>query len=381
MNLSFLSLVELRGLVDQLSLMCRVGGDLAEIFPRMTFDLTPASGARIDLNQVLYTAETSPHPPQPDQTIPVPPKTVFDLSDPSDYAQAAQAVSAAMASGDDFPAITPSVTDALAKFDPPADPQAVIEDQARLDAIWAKIDASIPPSAPDAAPAAEPSGNVAAAPDGQAVPDGAPVAEQTLPPVLPQVAPDVPDGPVAIRPLPWTVEEDTLAIEMAAQNVAEGRTIGGAVQSVAKALGRPFEGTKFRLQSKLKSAIVERAEVLARAAKAARRNERAAPAPQPKPQSEPAANPGPAFVGWPGDTPILAHLRARSMRGGWCHADDVQLLEFAELGWRSQEIEAELGYNAREIADRFKLLTNDRAFKRGDVLAALTSLIPAKAAE
>ena len=183
------------------------------------------------------------------------------------------------------------------------------------------------------------------------------------------------------KPAFWTADEDAKAIRIAADVYAKDGSIKDAATAVSTALGRPFEGTKFRLLNKLKDPIA--AELAQRRSAAIRRETASTPAPQ---------DDAPLVAIPPqGSDALTVHLLGMTRKGGWTIERDEQLISLAVMGWKPPEIATELGLSsARDVSLRFDLLTGltdtldgtkKRSFERDAVLAKLTQLLAPKAAE
>lgn len=169
--------------------------------------------------------------------------------------------------------------------------------------------------------------------------------------------------PASLRPAQWTAEEDAQIVADVVENIKSGLSKNAAIAKAAEKLGRPYEGTRFRLNTKLAGALDV---ALARAAQAQ------AKAPTPKPATTPNAAALDA---------LEFHLAHLTRTDGWTMARDIELLELTINGWDIPSIAMEMQVDSREIKARFDLLTGlytdaqdkkARRFKREDVLAALT---------
>jgi hypothetical protein len=228
----------------------------------------------------------------------------------------------------------------------------------------------------------------------------------------------------------WTETEDAQLIGMIVGDVVgHGIPMATAIRTAARWLDRPEQGTAFRCKNKLKARLGT-ALAAARAAKA-EAEALLAPIPDCADPVEPLADleqAGDATVGGhspaavqdepdmePGQrqaetavraaasiegqlaeaidhiaTPIVAHIMALTTKGGWTLERDLKLMHLSIESWQPNEIALELKIQASEIRPRFDLLTGlvedkatgkkVRCFKRKDVLEALKSLTPGKAA-
>lgn len=201
------------------------------------------------------------------------------------------------------------------------------------------------------------------------------------------------DGPVPgsasamakAMPAPWTAQEDELAVTVYVDNLNAGEGIGEAARKAADAVGRPFEGTKFRLKNKLAEQVDARLLRLLNAkalAETARRNAAAAAevsieaAPQPI-----AADPAPDVVAEkpPADADPVAidprlrrHISALSQithGRRWKPAEDLALLDDVTNGLKLAEIAADMGLDSNKV--KFRLETLIGSFSAADVLVAL----------
>lgn len=172
--------------------------------------------------------------------------------------------------------------------------------------------------------------------------------------------------PASMRPAQWTAEEDVQIVADVVENIKSGLSKNAAIAKAAEKLGRPYEGTRFRLNTKLAGALYV---ALARAAQAQAK----AKAPTPKPAATPNA---------PASDALDFHLAHLSNSDIWNISHDIELLELTINGWDIPSIAMEMQTGSREIKARFDLLTGlytdaddkkARRFKREDVLAALTA--------
>lgn len=223
----------------------------------------------------------------------------------------------------------------------------------------------------------------------------------------------------------WTEEEDAELIRLTVFSMVKmGLSKTAAIRTAAKGIGRPEQGSAFRMHHKLKdrleaalaetrSAKADAEAILSKSPEAARQD---APPPQAEVQGESAEPPvgdAPASVPEPGAgatlppdldaksrqaaidhgthiaSPIVAHIMTLPTKGGWTLERDLELMELSIEGWQPNEIALQLKIQASLIRPRFDLLTglhedaNDkkvRRFKREDVLEALKSLTAGKAA-
>lgn len=160
-------------------------------------------------------------------------------------------------------------------------------------------------------------------------------------------------------PARWTDDEDArLVTEVANRMVIDRMTKGAAIAEVAAMLGRPKDGSEYRLNTKLKQDLSAALGAL-RAAE------------PPTAPIAPTLSPIAATL-----SPIEEHLLAMPTKGGWTLEMDMDLLQLAENGWAIPEIATELGKDGKAVAERFDLLTGydretkTRKWKRADLLAA-----------
>lgn len=232
--------------------------------------------------------------------------------------------------------------------------------------------------------------------------EAAPCAEPE--PVAPIVAEPADAAPPVASQVPprWTPQEDDRLIETVARLVCAGHSRAGAIASAAQMIGRPFEGTHFRVYKILKGRLDEAIlEASRHQAPGQETSEPVAPAgeaedPRPAPvaaavpagageQLAPAVPDDPAALlsgrGEPDDE-LGRHLWTLTRKGGWDFGADHRLMDLACLGWRLPDIAGEMGRPDLEVKRRFDLLVKNRAFKREavrDRLAAFLAL--AEAAE
>lgn len=209
-------------------------------------------------------------------------------------------------------------------------------------------------------------------------------------PTSPAEAPTCDTSETLGRPALWSEADDQTAIWMTAN--------GHPAEAVAARVGRPVEGTKWRLKNKLRDRIAEARALISEAAgQPARPDEPGAittedPAQDAAPEEPDAAlaavvapvppeagggtNLAPAGI----DPDLWAHAQAVPRGKIWTLQRDLELLELAELGWSPDEIGLELHVVGKEIKPRFDVLTAARRWKRAEVLAALRELAQVEAA-
>jgi len=175
-------------------------------------------------------------------------------------------------------------------------------------------------------------------------------------PVAP-VAGGATSKPAGKKPLPplWTEDEDARAIEMS--------VAGMSTKVIANTLGRPVEGTKFRLNVKLRDRISA-----AKRAAAAPLQVDPAPAPadapvaRPEPRPEPRP-PAPATLkpsvhAFDASRPlwwrqIEAVLDSIGHKAPWTPALDLELIEELARGRKLAEIAADMRIDPAKVKDRF----------------------------
>lgn len=244
-------------------------------------------------------------------------------------------------------------------------------------ALIIETGADIPAEVPAAPAQAEGSTFVAIA--GQDGGQGAAAILPTVDPVDPAPAPGSASAMADRRPAAWTEDEDARAVEIFVDARRRLVPIGEAYAAVADALGRPLEGTKFRLKNKL----AERVEAGLAPPKATPAAKTPAPAPVQPPQPAPAAPLTPT-----GELQTyLAALPRKLGREEWPLRSDLSLIEMSNQGFAKQDIAVDMGVDAKLIGERFDLLTGQhrdaddkpvRRWKVRDVLAALQALTPAQ---
>lgn len=187
------------------------------------------------------------------------------------------------------------------------------------------------------------------------------------------------------QPPRWTEEEDATAIRMAVERLrVDHWTDTELARVIAAALGRPQEGTKFRLKTKLWGAI----QAGLKAPKpAAPEPEPVAPplvvveaAPVPeavfaKPQPEPAApEPQPRPLG---NSAAARHLTSLPPSVDWTREDDIELLEALGRGFKLAEIAVDMRRDWAALKRRSDALLQfdpqkkRTAFLPGDLLKIL----------
>lgn len=225
-------------------------------------------------------------------------------------------------------------------------------------------------------------------------------------------------APASVRPNAWSAEEDDKLVALVARYILQGQPKGQAISVAAHELGRPFEGTGFRIRSKLADRLTAeidrlRADALADLIQ----THQSDPAPQPVAEEAagnnvsltPAADqpadahpPVPTSADDPADgaavspapsatlSPIEAHLHGLPRKGGWTMERDHELLELICAGWAMPEISAEMAIQAGDVKARFDLLSGlhrnaedkmVRRWTRDELLAALTPWVKVEAAE
>lgn len=268
-----------------------------------------------------------------------------------------------------------------------------LADQSLADAL---IDAFTPstvaaPSSPAPAPVEPPPAD-----EGQA--GGVPIAAVTSP----AHAAEVRDAPLpgsasalAASSLgmasAWTAEEDARLVALVVEGVKSGMTRRQAILAAAREIGRPEGGAEFRCKHKL-AARLHVALMPDLAAEPTPRMSPAEPARQDAEQAEVAAaavESIPAAVQTHGD-PLLAHLRGVTDKGGWSLQRDIDLLEFAILGWPASDIALEIRMQVAAIKPRLDTLTGlhedeatgkkVRRWTREEVLAGLQALVSERVA-
>ena len=211
-----------------------------------------------------------------------------------------------------------------------------------------------------------------------------------------------------LLPATWSEDEDTrLVAGIVAAMVGQGLIKSAAIRAMAAQLGRPEQGTAFRVHHKLKARLDD-ALAAAQTAKAEAEALLAkSPATEPTGTAQWDAAVGgdtPAAVQDEPDLdarsreaatahgngpasftadPVTAHLMALTDKGGWTVERDHELMELSIAGWHPNEIALQLQMQASAIKPRFDALTGQytddsgkkaRRFTREDVYAALTRL-------
>lgn len=310
-----------------------------------------------------------------------------------------------------------------------ATPPEEVDVQAIVNAVFADMDRAAqlkqnpPPAVPDAdgaavepAPAVVvPTAGADATPyDGLDFPDAgaaedAPDPVPSLDPVAPPPAAVVEPSPAAratvagdvdpAKPAPWTAEEDDRLVQLVAEAMADGEKLNRAAAAAANVLGRPEEGTKYRVYNKVKDRVYdalgqlkkptaeqttpEPARQLAGADAVGRAGGASQPAPgapkaEPKPAPKPPA-PKAAPVP-PADLPpelasAAAHLRSVTPFGKWTPTMDRDLLrELVDLRWPLHEVCLDLGVSTIQAHQRLHTLTKGKALKNAEIWAAMQAL-------
>lgn len=177
----------------------------------------------------------------------------------------------------------------------------------------------------------------------------------------------------------WTDAEDVRALEIYGAALRLGVTKDAAHLAVAKELGRPVLGVRFRFRNKL----VERADRLTVAILLKKAGPATLPQPEEKPKVAGAApvalpqpeGPHPARIAAkaptsPPSADIAGHLATLPVARGWDSAWDVGLVEMACDGLDMGAIAADLRSDAGAVKARFDALTglykdaNDKACRR-----------------
>ncbi len=203
------------------------------------------------------------------------------------------------------------------------------------------------------------------------------------------------------RPAAWTPEEDEKLVSLVALGIVGGKVKQQAVVTAAHELGRPFEGTRFRLHTKLADRLTAKIESL-RTDAVSRLIDTHQPDPQPPVPTVPAVEPASGAPSSPAPdapvdmaaqadpSPIEAHLLGLPRKGGWTMERDHELLELICAGWAMPEISAEMSIPAGDLKARFDLLSGlhrnaddklVRRWSRDELLAALTPWVKSQAAE
>lgn len=186
-----------------------------------------------------------------------------------------------------------------------------------------------------------------------------------------------PSGP------PWSTDDDARAVAIYAEAVAGGVKIGDAQRLVAETLGRPIEGTKSRLNKKLKlqvvvalsgqtatdAAKIVRAKVVAAgvsdyqgaAVKPAAPVSPVAPKPAPAPAPTPAPSSGLVV---PTEGPLTgtqrtvrAHLNTLGNIPPFSPQDDLDIAMMLCSGSKIDLVSTSLGLDSKLIKDRWHALT------------------------
>lgn len=303
-----------------------------------------------------------------------------------------------------------------------ATPPEEVDVQAIVNAVFADMDRAAqlklnsPPAVPDADGAAvEPApavvqdaaGADATPYDGLDFPDaGCPVAAvPDLDPVAPPPAAVVEPSPAAratvagdvdpAKPAPWTAEEDDRLVQLVAEAMADGEKLNRAAAAAANVLGRPEEGTKYRVYNKVKDRVYD---ALAQLKKPAAEQNAPKPAEVPggavavgsaggggqpapgAPKAEPKPVPKPPAPKPPANLPpelasAAAHLRSVTPFGKWTPALDRDLLrQLEDLRWPLHEVCLDLGVTTVQAQQRLHTLTKGKALKHAEIWAAMQAM-------
>lgn len=200
------------------------------------------------------------------------------------------------------------------------------------------------------------------------MPDSVRPLPDSLPPMREPPAPNVMAPPVATgKPPAWTEDEDDRLVDMVAFSVSGlGESRHAAAAIAADRLGRPVEGTRYRVKAKLADRIDARIAELA-----GEDQSHSAPA-NPALDAPVAAESGggspnplaPAAPNRAEPMSLAAHIAALPRKNGWTLKRDADLMDLAIEGWKSDEIAIEFGVSPHEVKERFDLLTGyDRETK------------------
>lgn len=191
-----------------------------------------------------------------------------------------------------------------------------------------------------------------------------------------------PVEPKQALPARWTAEEDEVAVRL--------KLDGVPVAAIARRLGRPVEGTSYRLYHALKSRWHGLAVTLAAPKAAAKKADIKASgkaADKAPPLSTAPAAPVPMFrtkalpVQPDPDLSLAAHCARLSPDPAWPLARDVEMLGLTvDLRWPMSDIALELGVTSVDLKARFDLLCGKERGQKprylaADVLAELRGLL------
>ncbi len=188
----------------------------------------------------------------------------------------------------------------------------------------------------------------------------------------------------------WTEEDDARAIAAAVGWLLGGSSKTTAYAAAAEAVNRTHRATEQRLR-KLWTRVEE---ALDRARDPEPLDPPPAPVVAPVPADPPPAvlrtaaveplpvadyqTPPAGVAEAPDPDPLEAHLAAVPRPGNWTLGRDHNLMELAELQWPMNDIALELRVTVKDLQARFAVLTDNRRFKRAEVLAALTRMLLAE---
>lgn len=334
-TLNFLKLAELNDLHRKLTALLNAGLSLERAGWPVRFDLTPGADIRLVFSMPMPACPEAPAMAQTDPT---------GAQMPEDAAEAAPGDLADTAGGkpSDIMPVAPI------EVDPALAPEVL---EMALPLPGGENDGAKLPPPPEPAKTAAGGGHAVPPPGGETTTNR--------------------------KALPWAKAEDDLAIQMVAE--------GYSAAAIAAKLGRPIEGTRFRLYTKLKTRAqkVKTPAALAEPvapSSAPRQFVPAAPiaTTKSKPNSKPTPLPRDA-------SPLDHHMAKISRKGGWTIEQDLDVMHLANLGWQVAEIALELQLDGAAVKDRFDLLTGfdkgskRRAFGRPSVLDWLQTAVNAAA--
>jgi len=169
-------------------------------------------------------------------------------------------------------------------------------------------------------------------------------------PTAPAAASDPEPAPIPSRAgEPWTDEEDARAIEM--------KRDGMSARKIAEALGRPVQGTCFRLSKVLQDRIKQPAKSPAAKSPAAIPAEPQTKADTPKGAAVAAPQFDPTTPLW--FRQLDAVLTAIGYKTPWTPALDLELVEELARGRRVAEVAADMKIDAAAVKARWFALTPD----------------------
>lgn len=187
------------------------------------------------------------------------------------------------------------------------------------------------------------------------------VIHEVAQPVAPKPEPQAADpAPLPAKPN-WTQADDKAAIDAYVASILASEPIKTATENAAYAVGRPLEGTRWRLKNVLADQLAEALKIASEipappvadpstAPAEDNRSGEAADAPKPTPPAAPVPAPTADLLD--------AHLADMPRNGTWTPERDLDLARMSvENGWSIQDIAVDFGMDAGAVKDRWDALT------------------------